>query len=73
MHLIYETPLSHKDQWRFLRMEVAEATGWNLEYIDNLSVNDVGDWIAVRSSKAKAEQKLKRMNELKSKGKRGKK
>jgi hypothetical protein len=34
--------------------ELAEATGWTLEYIDGLSLSRLHEWLSIRDGKHKA-------------------
>ncbi len=44
--------------WEYLRWELVDETGWTLDVIDALSVNDFAEWIQVRDGKAKAKRSL---------------
>ena len=42
------------DEWHSaLRWEIAKETGWTLEYIDELSLNDVWEYLSIKSGTAK--------------------
>ena len=40
---------------RIMRIRIATETGWTLEYIDNLGLNDVGDIFAYMNAKSQLE------------------
>jgi hypothetical protein len=42
-----------------LRWSLAEKFGWSLEYVDNLSMADIHDWIQIEDGRARALDKGK--------------
>lgn len=40
--------------WAIHRWRIAEETGWTLEYIDDMSMADVQEWLSVRDGETKA-------------------
>lgn len=48
-------PMLTQDQsWRIMRLKIARETGWTLEYIEDLSVQDVYDLQSMFEGEAKA-------------------
>lgn len=45
-------------EWRFIRQVIADhRPGWTMEYIDNLSIDEVNDLFAVKQATRKANEK----------------
>lgn len=58
--MIYDAPLEPDEQRRMLRINIAEQTGWTLDYIDNLSMADIGDYISVTDATERAKAKIRK-------------
>lgn len=56
--MVYDAQPTPEEVIRILRIDIAKETGWSLEYIDQLSIEDVGDYIGVTVGRQKAEDKL---------------
>jgi len=50
----FEPELDWETQYRITRVQLALDTGWTLEYIDNMSLEDYGDILAFLDGKNKA-------------------
>lgn len=59
---MYDAPLDPDTQRRMMRITIAENTGWTLDYIDSLSMADVGDYIAVTDAIERAKLKMRKKN-----------
>lgn len=54
MGLRWKQPVTVDEQWAILRWRLAQATGWSLEYIDELSYADIREYLAVADAEAKS-------------------
>lgn len=50
---MFNTPLEGDEQVQVLKMKMALELGWTLEYIDSLSVKQMGIYIAIKTAEAK--------------------
>jgi hypothetical protein len=39
--------------WAVTRWRMAAETGWTLEYIDGLTMEDVREWLSIKDAEAK--------------------
>lgn len=55
MALRWRAPISYDDLWAWERWRLARDTGWSLEYIDELTLDDMREWRSVTDGEAKAD------------------
>lgn len=53
MYLFYKTRGESPAPVELLRWQIAERYGWSLEYIDNLSMADIHEYLQIQDAKAK--------------------
>lgn len=44
---VFNAPLSMDDWWQSVRWRLARETGWSLEYIEELPLDDIRNFLAV--------------------------
>ena len=54
LHAKFGATVSLDVYWARLRWRLAKETGWPLEYIDELAVSDIEEWLSVRHGEANA-------------------
>lgn len=57
MHVVYDADITAEEQARVLRVNLARETGWTFDYIDSLSLDEIGSFFAVVDAQNKIEQK----------------
>jgi len=55
--MLYDAPVSDDVSWRIMRVRLFLETGQPFEYIDQMSMADLGDIATYQSVKAKVEKK----------------
>lgn len=61
LHVIYEADITADEQARVLRVNLARETGWTLEYIDSLPLDEIGTFFAVIDAQHRIEHKSARV------------
>ena len=54
MGLRWKADMTQDDWWSLMRWRLARETGWPLEYIDELSFDDIREHLSVSDGEAKA-------------------
>lgn len=62
---MYDADISAEEQARVLRVNLAKETGWTLDYIDGLSLDEIGTFFAVVDAQNKIENKQLRVQSKK--------
>lgn len=62
---MYDADISAEEQARVLRVNLAKETGWTLDYIDSLSLDEIGTFFAVVDAQNKIENKQLRVQSKK--------
>lgn len=53
------------EQWRVMkRWEIAEDMGWSLEYIDNLTPEDLWEYQSVKDGRSKAKRSVQQKSNM---------
>lgn len=66
--MVYDAKMDEGISWRVFRVRLAHETGWPLEYIDALGLQDAGDFMGYWAGKAKGEDRLSRKTKKAGKG-----
>ena len=72
MERVADAPLTLDHWWALMRWEIAEHTGWTLEYIEALSFEAIWEYLSVNDGNAKASDHYARQaRRSSSRGRRG--
>jgi hypothetical protein len=50
---VWQQPISVEEYWMRLRWRLAQETGWPLEYIDDLELSAIRDYLGVIDAESK--------------------
>jgi hypothetical protein len=54
---VYDADITAEEQAKVLRVNLVKETGWTFEYVDSLSLDEIGTFFAVVDGQNKIEKK----------------